>query len=162
MTTNKYQRTVKGVSIDVYDVLKAWNVTNPAVQHAIKKLLQPGQRGVKSVAQDLCEAKQSIERAIELEGTTTAAVEQPSDEKPSLYVYGPPGSGKTTLTRSLMEYFGLNEALDNYYAGTPLENGIFIRPTGMLILGVDEEGPRGMRKMHLTDALSRMSRGEKL
>lgn len=52
--------------VDVYDVLRAWDVTCPALQHAIKKLLQPGQRGSKSAAQDLREAIGSIERAIQL------------------------------------------------------------------------------------------------
>lgn len=64
---NKYQRQVPSTTIDVYDVLVAWDVTNPAVQHAIKKLLQPGARGHKSKKQDLEEALASIKRAIELE-----------------------------------------------------------------------------------------------
>jgi len=55
------------ISVDVYDILAAWNVTNPATQHAIKKLLMPGTRGHKSTEQDLREARDSIERAIELE-----------------------------------------------------------------------------------------------
>lgn len=65
---NKYTRTVKGVDIDVYDVLQAWGVTCPATQHAIKKLLAPGQRGQKDKAQDLREALASVQRAIEMEG----------------------------------------------------------------------------------------------
>ena len=64
--TNKYARTIHGVEVDVYDVLVAWNVTCPATQHAIKKLLMPGQRGSKDKLQDLEEAGQAIERAIEL------------------------------------------------------------------------------------------------
>ena len=56
------------VVVDVYDVLRAWDVTCPAIQHAIKKLLQPGQRGSKSAAQDLREAIGSIERSIQLLG----------------------------------------------------------------------------------------------
>lgn len=64
--TNKYTRTIYGVEVDVYDVLVAWNVTCPATQHAIKKLLMPGQRGSKDKLQDLEEAGQAIERAIEL------------------------------------------------------------------------------------------------
>lgn len=65
---NKYQREVKeGVFVDVYDVLKAFNVTNPAMAHAVKKMLAPGQRGAKDMIQDMKEAIQSIERAIELE-----------------------------------------------------------------------------------------------
>lgn len=64
---NKYQRTIKGTVVDVYDVLHAWEVHNPAIQHAIKKLLQPGLRGHKNRSQDLNEALASIKRAIELE-----------------------------------------------------------------------------------------------
>lgn len=64
---NKYQRRVQSKIIDVYDVLVAWDVRNPAIQHAIKKLLQPGQRGNKDSLQDLNEALQSIIRAIEIE-----------------------------------------------------------------------------------------------
>jgi len=64
---NKYQRKVKSTTIDVYDVLKAFEVNNPATAHAVKKLLASGQRGYKDVIQDLQEAVQSIERAIELE-----------------------------------------------------------------------------------------------
>ena len=63
---NKYVRNIHGVEVDVYDVLKAWNVTCPATTHAIKKLLMPGQRGSKDKLQDLKEAEQSIKRAIEL------------------------------------------------------------------------------------------------
>ncbi len=65
---NKYSREIKkGVYVDVYDVLKSFEVENPAVQHAIKKLLASGQRGYKDTIQDLIEAMQSIQRAIELE-----------------------------------------------------------------------------------------------
>jgi len=64
---NKYSRNIYGVDIDVYDVLDAWEVTCPAIQHAIKKLLMPGQRGSKDKLQDLKEAEQAIKRAIELE-----------------------------------------------------------------------------------------------
>lgn len=63
---NKYQRTIKGVTVDVYDVLDAFGVTCQARGHAIKKLLMAGQRGHKDEAQDLREAVQAIERSIEL------------------------------------------------------------------------------------------------
>lgn len=62
-----YKKNCKGVQIDVYDVLVAFDVANPAIQHAVKKLLCPGQRGAKDVLQDLNEALVSIERAIEIE-----------------------------------------------------------------------------------------------
>jgi hypothetical protein len=65
---NKYLREIKpGVEVDVYDVLAAFRVTNPAVAHAIKKMLCPGQRGHKSPRQDLLEAQVALARAIELE-----------------------------------------------------------------------------------------------
>lgn len=64
--TNKYQRTIKGVTVDVYDVLVAFGVTCPAMAHAIKKMLMPGQRGSKDADQDKREAIQAIERSIEL------------------------------------------------------------------------------------------------
>ena len=64
---NKYMRDCKGIKIDVYDVLKCFGVTNPATAHAVKKLLAGGKRGHKDLLQDLKEAKESIERAIELE-----------------------------------------------------------------------------------------------
>ena len=63
---NKYQRQVPSTTIDIYDVLKAWGVTCPATQHAIKKLLQPGERGHKDKLTDLREALASVERAIQM------------------------------------------------------------------------------------------------
>lgn len=63
---NKYEKRVKNTTIDVYDVLVAFDVTCPAMQHAIKKCLMSGQRGHKDTNQDKREAIQSIERSIEL------------------------------------------------------------------------------------------------
>ena len=64
---SKYSKRIGKEVVDVYDVLMAFNVTNPATQHAIKKLLMPGNRGHKDKITDLKEAYQSIARAIELE-----------------------------------------------------------------------------------------------
>lgn len=71
VTNNKYEREISdrqgnNAIVDVYDVLKAFNVTCPATQHAVKKLLCSGIRGHKDLATDLVEAKESIARAIEL------------------------------------------------------------------------------------------------
>ena len=64
---NKYHREIKpGVFVDVYDVLKAWDVKNPALQHLIKKALQPGERGHKDLQQDLDDIVASALRAKEL------------------------------------------------------------------------------------------------
>ena len=66
MSINKYNKPCKGITIDVYDVLKAFDVTCPAMQHAIKKCLMAGKRGAKDAVQDMNEAIQSIERSKEL------------------------------------------------------------------------------------------------
>lgn len=63
---SKYHRPCKGVEIDVYDVLQAFKVTNPAIAHAVKKCLAPGQRGAKSWVQDVEEAIKSLTRALEM------------------------------------------------------------------------------------------------
>ena len=67
ITPSKYSKTIRGVSVDVYDVLQAWSVSNPALQHLIKKALQCGQRGHKDNAQDLQDIIDSAIRAKELE-----------------------------------------------------------------------------------------------
>jgi hypothetical protein len=69
---NKYTRTIRNeageaIDVDVYDVLEAFNATCPAIQHALKKLLAPGQRGVKSTKDDVVEAVQSLNRAVTME-----------------------------------------------------------------------------------------------
>jgi hypothetical protein len=75
---NKYLRTIRGrigikdragrleLEVDVYDVLKAFEVTCPARQHVIKKLLCSGIRGTKTAVEDLIEARMSLDRAIEM------------------------------------------------------------------------------------------------
>jgi hypothetical protein len=65
---SKYHREIKpGVWVDVYDVLHAWGVKNPALQHLIKKALQPGERGHKTKEQDMADIVASALRARELE-----------------------------------------------------------------------------------------------
>lgn len=69
---NKYHRTIKdleakqAITVDVYCVLQAFNVVNPGLQHAIKKLLCAGIRGKGDVQQDLDEAIDAIKRAKQL------------------------------------------------------------------------------------------------
>lgn len=63
---NKYQRQVPSTTIDIYDILNAYRVTCTATQHAIKKLLQPGERGHKDKLTDLREALASVELAIQM------------------------------------------------------------------------------------------------
>jgi len=91
---SKYQREFismdgKVFLADVYRVLRAFGVTCPAVQHAVKKLLMPGQRGAKDKLQDLEEALLSVSEAIAMAraglpegGTLTGETEVEPEPKP--------------------------------------------------------------------------------
>jgi len=70
----KYLREMKCLvdgKADVYAVLEAFEVTCPARQHAIKKLLCSGIRGKGDVMQDLLEARDAIDRAIQMDRSRT-------------------------------------------------------------------------------------------
>jgi hypothetical protein len=69
------------ISVDVYDVLRAFSVTDPAIQHAVKKLLCTGIRGHKDSRQDLEEAIQSIERAWDVVKTDEKLAEVMSESQ---------------------------------------------------------------------------------
>jgi len=53
--------------VDVYAVLDAFDVRCPARQHAIKKLLCSGLRGKNNVIDDLREARDAVDRAVQME-----------------------------------------------------------------------------------------------
>lgn len=55
------------ISIDVYAVLEAFNVTCPGRQQAVKKLLCTGQRGKGDEMADLLGALAALNRAIDLQ-----------------------------------------------------------------------------------------------
>lgn len=62
-----YHKNVQGFDVvDVYRVLDLWGVRNHAIGHAVKKLVNAGQRGHKDVVVDLKQAIISIQRAIEM------------------------------------------------------------------------------------------------
>lgn len=64
---SKYDRIIKNsVTVDVYDVLVAFDVKCPALQHLIKKALCAGLRGHKNLKQDLLDIEASASRAVEL------------------------------------------------------------------------------------------------
>lgn len=52
--------------IDVYRTLKLFNVTDPAIAHAVKKLLCAGGRGVKDIQRDVQEAIDTLVRYREM------------------------------------------------------------------------------------------------
>ena len=68
---SKYHREVNGVEIDFYDIADAYRegcvrqAGDAAIDHALKKLLAPGDRHSKSRLVDIREARASLDRAIE-------------------------------------------------------------------------------------------------
>jgi len=63
-----YHKFVKHLDyVDVYRVLQLFNVTDPCIQHAVKKLLVSGKRSAgKSREQDIREAIVSLNRALQM------------------------------------------------------------------------------------------------
>lgn len=57
-----YFKRVPTNEIDVYSVLRAFEVTDPCLQHAIKKLLVPGKRGSKDRDTDVAQAMDALRR----------------------------------------------------------------------------------------------------
>lgn len=55
------------IEVDFYAIAVACNITCPAIAHAAKKILFPGQRGKGSIIDDLKGAIAALNRAIELE-----------------------------------------------------------------------------------------------
>jgi hypothetical protein len=74
---DKYIRVIRGrdpvsgetavVAVDVFNVCAAFEVTDPPIFQAVKKLLFPGTRGKGNRLADLIGAKAAISRAIDLE-----------------------------------------------------------------------------------------------
>jgi hypothetical protein len=63
---SKYHREIlPGIWVDVYDVLDAFDVTDPGYQHAVKKLLAVGKRGHKDENEDRKDILDSITRSNE-------------------------------------------------------------------------------------------------
>ena len=66
----KYPHYFKSVShletVDVYRVLTLFKVNEPCMQHAIKKLLCAGDRGNKSMIKDITEARDTLNRHLEM------------------------------------------------------------------------------------------------
>ena len=64
-----YHKDVRHLAtIDVYRVLALFNVTDPCIQHAVKKLLVAGGRGAgKDISRDIQEAVDSLERFKEMQ-----------------------------------------------------------------------------------------------
>ena len=78
---NHYFKSVEGLAdVDVYRVLLLFGVTDPCIQHAVKKLLVAGGRGAgKDVSRDVQEAVDTLQRWQEMRRE-----EQPRDLEPSV------------------------------------------------------------------------------
>ncbi len=65
-----YHKDVSNLqTVDEYRVLVLFNVTDPCIQHAVKKLLVAGGRGAgKDIGKDVQEAIDSLERFKEMRG----------------------------------------------------------------------------------------------
>lgn len=79
MTDQKHSHYKKDVRhlamIDVYRVLDLFNVTDPCIQHAVKKLLVAGGRGAgKSIDKDIQEAIDSLARWQEMRKEDQASI----------------------------------------------------------------------------------------
>ena len=68
----KYDREIQGkygtgsCIIDVYSVIDAYAMTNPQLQHAVKKAVLTGGRGHKDERQDLVDIRDSAQSALDM------------------------------------------------------------------------------------------------
>jgi len=75
-----YYRLCPYPHIDVYRVLELFEVTDPALQHIIKKALCAGQRGAKDFRKDLEEIVDTGNRRIEMLDEDTELVAAPATD----------------------------------------------------------------------------------
>ncbi len=71
-----YFRQSPTTTIDVYRILLLFEVTDPALQHALKKVIAAGKRGAKDAAKDVREAIASLERWEEMRREEEGASER--------------------------------------------------------------------------------------
>jgi len=65
------------VIVDVYDVIKAFNVTSAPMQHLLKKALCAGDRGHKDRRQDIVDIIDSAKRELEMIDSTPEQLKAP-------------------------------------------------------------------------------------
>jgi len=99
MKERKHPHYYKDVSnlkeVDVYRVLKLFNVTDPCIQHSVKKLLVAGGRGGgKDISKDIQEAIDTLERWKEIQ----------AEDAPVVTDLGKPKPPKTNLNAALDIY----------------------------------------------------------
>ena len=67
VTGAHYNYYYNGVKVDLYRIFRLYGITDPALQHAIKKLFRLGRDGESTAVQDVQEAISSLRRFIEME-----------------------------------------------------------------------------------------------
>jgi hypothetical protein len=74
MSHDHYKKDVRHLDmIDVYRVIELFEVTHPALQHALKKVLCVGDRGAKDWEKDVQEAIDSLNRALQMRAEDAGA-----------------------------------------------------------------------------------------
>jgi hypothetical protein len=105
-----YYKRVPYDYVDVYRVLELFEVTDPAIQHAVKKLLVAGGRGHKDLEKDVKEAIVSLNRWISMreeESKVDKLGPKGSDYKMD-YSKGLNGPCEPFNGNSVFKYFGNN------------------------------------------------------
>lgn len=78
-----YFRNVQHLGVvDVYRILELWGVTDPCLQHAVKKLLVTGGRGAKPAEVDVKEAIATLQRWLEMRAEDAAVRESGPEGQP--------------------------------------------------------------------------------
>lgn len=84
MKYGHYLKECKFEKIDIYRILEMYNVTSPAIQHSVKKLLVAGGRGAKDAKKDVEEAIDSLVRWLEMRREESGENLQGNDLKVSI------------------------------------------------------------------------------
>lgn len=85
MKHSHYKKPVAGLQfVDVYRVLALFGVTDPCLQHAVKKLLVAGGRGAKDISQDVQEAIDTLQRWQEMRAEDAAVVKDCFTTEPAM------------------------------------------------------------------------------
>lgn len=61
-----YRYQYRGIKLDPYRVMRLYEITDPAHQHAVKKLLRAGRGKAKGLRQDIVEVVMTLERWLEM------------------------------------------------------------------------------------------------
>ena len=62
-----YYKDVSKLDVmDVYRIIDLWEITDPCDQHALKKILCPGERGHKDIIQDTQDVIDTMQRKLEM------------------------------------------------------------------------------------------------